>query len=54
MLIEKEKVRMNDKNLNKISDVSETLLIPLYSRAIESQSCDPIIVDGSLGKCNDI
>ena len=36
---------MNDKNLNKISDVSETLLIPLYSRAIETQSYGPIITD---------
>lgn len=42
---ETERMRMNVKNLNEISDISETLLIPLYSRAIESQSCDPIIVD---------
>jgi O-methyltransferase involved in polyketide biosynthesis len=28
-----------------ISEVSETLLIPLYARAIESRSKDPIIVD---------
>jgi len=35
-----------DKNLvNKITDISETLLIPLYSRALESQSKNPILID---------
>lgn len=31
--------------LNKITDVSETLLIPLYARAIESKTENPIIAD---------
>ena len=31
--------------LPNISDVSETLLLPLYARAIESRSRDPILVD---------
>lgn len=36
---------MNGKNLKKLSDVSETLLMPLYCRALETKSNDPVIVD---------
>ena len=36
---------MDIYSLNKISDISETLLIPLYARAIESKTDDPIIID---------
>jgi O-methyltransferase involved in polyketide biosynthesis len=31
--------------LQDISDVSESLLLPLYARALESRSLDPILVD---------
>ena len=31
--------------INKITDISETLLIPLYARAIESQTEKPILID---------
>ena len=36
---------MDEKTINKISDISETLLIPLYSRAFESKTENPVIVD---------
>ncbi len=36
---------MDENTINKISNISETLLIPLYSRAIESKTENPIIVD---------
>ena len=36
---------MDEKTINKISDISETLLVPLYSRALESKSEKPIIYD---------
>ena len=36
---------MDEKTIKKISNVSETLLIPLYSRALESKTEKPIIVD---------
>ena len=36
---------MNGTTFDVLSDISETLLLPLYSRAIESKSKDPIIVD---------
>jgi len=36
---------MEKKSLNEISDISETLLIPLYSRAAESQTENPILID---------
>lgn len=32
-------------DINNINDISETLLIPLYARAIESKSDNPIIFD---------
>jgi O-methyltransferase involved in polyketide biosynthesis len=36
---------MDEKTINKISNISETLLIPLYSRALESKTKNPIIFD---------
>lgn len=36
---------MNDKSINKITDISETLLVPLYARAFETKSEKPIITD---------
>jgi len=36
---------MDLNSLNEINDISETLLIPLYARAIESRTDNPIIVD---------
>jgi len=36
---------MNEESINKITDISETLLIPLYSRALESQTEHPILID---------
>ena len=36
---------MDEKTINSISNISETLLIPLYSRALESKTENPIIVD---------
>jgi len=36
---------MDEKSINKITDISETLLIPLYSRAAESQTEKPILID---------
>lgn len=35
----------SEDSLQTISDISETLLIPLYARAIESQSEHPILID---------
>ncbi len=32
---------MDEKTIHKISDISETLLIPLYSRALESKTENP-------------
>ena len=37
--------KMDEKTINKISNISETLLIPLYSRALESKTKNPIIID---------
>lgn len=36
---------MDEKSISKITDISETLLIPLYARALESQTENPILVD---------
>jgi len=36
---------MEEKSINLITDISETLLIPLYSRALESNSENPILID---------
>ena len=36
---------MDEKSITKITDISETLLIPLYSRAMESQTENPILID---------
>jgi len=36
---------MGEDSINKITDISETLLIPLYARAMETQSENPIITD---------
>ena len=36
---------MAEESINKITDISETLLIPLYARAIESQTEKPILID---------
>jgi O-methyltransferase involved in polyketide biosynthesis len=36
---------MDEKIITNITDISETLLIPLYSRAFESQTKNPIIID---------
>ncbi len=36
---------MDEKTIDKISNISETLLIPLYSRALESKTEKPLIVD---------
>ena len=36
---------MEEKSINLITDISETLLIPLYSRASESKSDNPILID---------
>ena len=36
---------MDEHLINKITDISETLLIPLYSRAAESQTENPILID---------
>jgi len=36
---------MDEKSISKITDISETLLIPLYSRALESQTNNPILID---------
>lgn len=36
---------MDQELINKITDISETLLIPLYSRALESQTVNPILID---------
>ena len=36
---------MDEKTITKITDISETLLIPLYSRALESKSENPILID---------
>jgi len=36
---------MDEKSIAKIKDISETLLIPLYSRALESQTDNPFLVD---------
>lgn len=36
---------MNNSSINKITDISETLLIPLYGRALETKSENPIITD---------
>lgn len=36
---------MDEESINKIKDISETLLIPLYSRAMESQTENPILID---------
>jgi len=36
---------MAEKSINNITDISETLLIPLYARAIESQTEKPILID---------
>jgi O-methyltransferase involved in polyketide biosynthesis len=34
-----------EESINAITDISETLLIPLYARAIESQTKNPILID---------
>jgi methyltransferase (TIGR00027 family) len=34
-----------EKQMNTITDISETLLIPLYARALETQSKNPLIND---------
>jgi O-methyltransferase involved in polyketide biosynthesis len=34
-----------EHQMNAITDISETLLIPLYSRAIETQSTNPVLID---------
>jgi len=36
---------MDEESIDKITDISETLLIPLYSRAAESQTENPILID---------
>ena len=36
---------MDNNSINKITDISETLLIPLYARALETKSEKPIITD---------
>jgi len=36
---------MDEKPINRITDISETLLIPLYCRALESQSKNPVLID---------
>jgi len=36
---------MDEELLNKITDISETLLFPLYARAMETQSENPILTD---------
>jgi len=36
---------MDEKSLKKMTDISETLLIPLYARATESQTEHPILID---------
>jgi methyltransferase (TIGR00027 family) len=36
---------MDEKSIRLITDISETLLIPLYSRALESNSENPILID---------
>jgi len=36
---------MQDDSIDKITDISETLLIPLYARAMETKSENPIIID---------
>jgi O-methyltransferase involved in polyketide biosynthesis len=36
---------MDEDSITKITDISETLLIPLYSRALESKSNNPILID---------
>ncbi len=36
---------MDEDLIKKITDISETLLIPLYSRAAESQTENPILID---------
>ena len=36
---------MDKQEIDNITDISETLLIPLYARAIESKSQNPIIYD---------
>jgi len=36
---------MDDTALSHITDISETLLIPLYARAAESQTLHPILID---------
>jgi O-methyltransferase involved in polyketide biosynthesis len=38
-------MEMSNPQMNTITDISETLLIPLYCRAKETQSKDPIIND---------
>jgi O-methyltransferase involved in polyketide biosynthesis len=38
-------MEMDKDSIHKITDISETLLIPLYARAAESQSDDPILID---------
>jgi len=35
----------DEVSIHKITDISETLLIPLYSRAAESKTKDPILID---------
>ncbi|MBU1940926.1 MAG: class I SAM-dependent methyltransferase, partial [Candidatus Thermoplasmatota archaeon] len=36
---------MHKESINTITDISETLLIPLYARAFESQTNNPILID---------
>jgi O-methyltransferase involved in polyketide biosynthesis len=36
---------MDQESIHNITDISETLLIPLYARAIESQTKNPILID---------
>ena len=36
---------MVEEEINKITEISETLLVPLYARAIETQSKNPVIID---------
>jgi methyltransferase (TIGR00027 family) len=38
-------MEMNQGSILTITDISETLLIPLYARAIESQTEQPILID---------
>lgn len=38
-------MEMNQGSILTVTDISETLLIPLYARAIESQTEQPILID---------